>query len=75
MTLGGFLIDANRCPVGDGTIVRIELYYNDTDRVCVASGNWYQDQILNYVRRKVLSYTVNLVDDIATILVEGTLIV
>ena len=75
MKLGGFLIDSNRCPVGDDTIIRIELYYNDTDRVCVASGKWYQDQILKYVRRKVLSYTVNLVDDIVTILVEGNLII
>lgn len=75
MKLGGFLIDTNRCPVGDATKVLIELYYNDTDRVIVASGNWYQQQILKYVRRNVLSYTVNLVDDIVTILVEGDLIV
>lgn len=75
MKLAAFLIDCNRSPVKDKTIVRIELYYNDTERVVVASGHWYQDQILKYVRRNVLSYTVNLVDDIVHILVDGTLIV
>ena len=75
MKLGAFLIDCNRCPIGDDTIVRIELFYNELDRVCVASGRWYQSQILNYVRRNILEYKVNLVDDIVIILVEGDLIV
>ena len=75
MTLGAFLIDADRCPIGESTIIHIELYYNDMEHVTVASGHWYQSQILKYVRRQILKYEVNLVDDIVNILVEGNLIV
>ena len=74
MTLGAMIIDCNRSPIGDSTKVRIAVFERG-EYVVVASGHWYEDKILNYVRRRVNSYHMNLIDNIITINVEGDLII
>ena len=68
------IIDCNRSPIGDSTKVKIAIFERG-EYVVVASGHWYEDKILKYVRHKVNSYYVNLIDDTITINVEGYMII
>lgn len=57
--------------INDRTIVKIRL----SSGLCVASGNWFQDQILDYINHDIAFFVYNPDDNVLQVSVRGDVVI